>query len=179
VELKRSTLLKVREITVPVLVVAIVAMVAFLTRGTWMPFLANITGQNLFAGSEKAAIAGVEAFGTINYQSTYENWKSALCAVSTKDGCDLLITIADTSKFWDKAIEQKTVRTTKASPVAMIDSNKSEMRAAWKVKVDVTEASGVKTNEVYVVVVKDGGQWKFERFMLGPEIEKYTQKETK
>ncbi len=178
-ELKRSTLLKAREITVPVLIVAAVALVAFLTRGAWMPFLANVTGQNPFAGSEKAAIAGVEAFGTMNYQSSYENWKSSLCAVSTKDGCDFIIKLTDTSKMWDKAVAAKTVRTTKAEPVAMIDSNKDEMRSGWKLKVTITEASRVKTNEVYVVVAKDGGQWKFERFMLGPEIEKYTQKETK
>ncbi len=177
--INRSTLLKFRDVLVPLAIVAVVIVVALMTRSTWMPLLANVTGQNPFAGSEKAAIAGVEAFGTINYQDSYENWKTKLCAVSTKEGCDFIIKLSDISKMWDKAVEAKTVRTTKAKSVAMIDTNKDEMRAGWKLNVTVVEASGEKTNEVYVVVAKEDDQWKFERFMLGPEIEKYTQREAK
>jgi hypothetical protein len=152
----------------------ILAAALYVTSPSWLPYIQ----RDPYIGSDKAAVAGAEAYFTINAEAGFETWLKRVCDVSTQAGCDLTRTIAETNGMWQQVESQKTNRKVKAQALAMVDTAKGGTTAAvWKVK--LSEISGDKTTEIFVAVAKEDETWKFERFLMKQETERYTGQESK
>ena len=46
----------------------------------------------------------------------------------------------------------------------------------WRVNTRVINMSGEKTEDVFIIVVKENGEWKFMAFLFGPAADKYKEK---
>ncbi len=171
-EIKRTTLGKIINYAKFLAIGLIVAGVLYGTSSFWLPLIQH----DPYLGSDKAAVIGAEAYFSVNAEKGYETWLKAVCDVSTKAGCDLTKTLAETSGMWKQVEAQKTNRQVKAQAVAMVDTAKDGTNAAvWKIK--VMEASGEKQSELFVAVAKEGDTWKFDRLLLKQEAERYMQNE--
>ncbi len=171
-EIKRTTLDKIVNYAKFLAVGLIIAGVLYGTSSFWLPLIQH----HPYLGSDKAAVIGAEAYFSVNSEQGYETWLKGVCNVSTKAGCDLTKTLAESSGMWKQVEAQKTNRQVKAQAVAMVDTAIDGTTAAvWKIK--VLEASGDKQSELFVAVAKEGDTWKFDRLLLKQETERYTQNE--
>ncbi len=171
-EIKRTTLGKIVNYVKFLAIGLIIAGVLYGTSSFWLPLIRH----DPFFDSDKAAVAGAEVYFSVNAEKGYETWLKAVCDVSTKEGCELTKTMAETTGIWKQVEAQKTNRQVKAQAVAMVDTAKDGTTAAvWKI--NVMEASGDKQSEVFAAVAKEGDIWKFQRFLLKQEAQRYTQTE--
>ncbi len=169
-EIKRTTLDKIVNYAKFLAIGLIFAAVLYGTSSFWLPLIQH----DPYIGSDKAAVAGAEAYFSVDIEKGYDSWLKGVCEVSTKAGCDLTKTLAESSGMWKQVESQKTNRQVKAQAVAMVDTAKDGTAAAvWKIK--VMEASGDKQSEVFVAVAKEGDTWKFDRLLLKQEAQRYTQ----
>ena len=136
-----------------------------------------------------AAAAGVEAFFTLDYEETPEEWLARVCAQSTEEGCGV------TESFFlasiDGILEEKQPKTTcSATYGEKVDAgsetdgvgDEEEVVYEWEVwTVSLTLSNpwegAEKEQEVYVQVNTEDGEWKFARILFDQEVEKYS-KET-
>lgn len=173
-QINRTTLNKIVRYAKYFSIGIILAAALYITSPFWLPYVQ----RDPYIGSDKAAVAGAEAYFTVNAATGFDAWLQHVCEVSTKAGCDLTRTMAETNGMWKQAESQKTIRKVKAQALAMVDTAKDGMLAAvWKVK--LFEVSGDKSTELYVAVAKEDGAWKFERFLMKQEAERYTKQGTK
>lgn len=122
-----------------------------------------------YEAQANAAAIGVEAFFQIGTAEGEDAWRNRFCAVSTKNGCDLLRMAAD--RLWKKYADARISVQAEAIPLKLISETTSEQ--VWKVNVQLTDPlpGSNKTKDVaYVLVVKSGDDWKFDRFLLEPEV---------
>lgn len=170
-EIKRSTLDRMVGYAKFFSMGIIIAAAFYITNPFWLPFVR----QDPYIGSDKAAVTGAEAFFSVDAATGYEAWLKSVCDVSTKAGCDLTKALVETSGMWKQVEAQNTKRQVKAQALEMVDTAKDgTVAAVWKVQ--LKEASGDKTSEIFVAVAKEDDQWKFERYLLKQEAERYTNK---
>ncbi len=74
-----------RIILIAVLVLLVVLSASMLTPRLTGHSLAQVVG---FDSGRSAALAGVEAFYSVDYQSGPDVWAARLCALSTQPACD-------------------------------------------------------------------------------------------
>ena len=169
-EIKRTTLDKIINYTKFLAIGLIIAGALIVTSSFWLPLIQH----DPYLGSDKAAVTGAEAYFSVNVEKGYEAWLKGVCDVSTKAGCDLTKTLAESSGMWKQVEAQKTTRQVKAQAVAIVDKAKDSTTAAvWKIK--VMENFTDKQSELFVAVAKEGDTWKFDRLLLKQEAERYTQ----
>ncbi|PKO16648.1 MAG: hypothetical protein CVU39_07440 [Chloroflexi bacterium HGW-Chloroflexi-10] len=117
-----------------------------------------------------AVITGVEAFFDINYQEGKSAWLEGVCAVSSEGGCAYLASGADL--LWKRFEDFQTV--TRGTAVLEEQIRSGETEQVWRVSVTLSQplpGSEKTQDEAYVLVVRVGETWLFDRFLLTEEIE--------
>lgn len=117
-----------------------------------------------------AAVAGTQAFFQINVNEGKDVWLKRFCAASTENGCAFVRMRAD--RLWQKYQEAKTSVQAEVHALERVSTTASEQ--VWRVAIQLTEplpGSNKIEDEAYVLVVKMDGGWKFDRFLLEPEVQ--------
>jgi hypothetical protein len=120
--------------------------------------------------ASKAAIKGTQAFFQIQIDKGKEEWLTRFCALSTQNGCALMRMGAD--RLWQKYVNAKV--SVQVSVKALEQVSETPTEQVWKMEVQLSEAlpgSNKTQDEAYVLVVKTAGAWKFDRFLLDPEVQ--------
>ena len=148
--------------------------------------LPRLTGRSLaqvagFDSGHNAALAGVKAFYSVDYQSGPDVWAARLCTMSTQPACGYYQnTLAPF--LWLAFTEHQTVVTAEASEANLVaDLPASESGAAsqqvWQVMVSLSQpwpqGDGRTTFPAHVLVNRQEDGWKFERLLLADELAKY------
>ena len=136
-----------------------------------------------------AAVAGVEATFTLDYEEPIEDWLARLCEVSTEEGCQVAETFLMDSMA--SILETKQAKTACTAEYAKkVDSgvqtedvgDDEKVVYEWEVwKVNLTlsnpwdDSDGEDT--VFVQVNNEEGEWKFARILFEQETEKYIEEE--
>lgn len=117
-----------------------------------------------------AAVAGTQAFFQINVNEGKDAWLTRFCAESTENGCALVRMGAD--RLWQKYQEAKTTVQAKVQVLERVSTSANEQ--VWRVAVKLSEplpGSNKSEDEAFVLVVKTDRGWKFDRFLLEPEVQ--------
>lgn len=117
-----------------------------------------------------AAVAGTQAFFQININEGKDAWLKRFCTASTENGCALVRMGAD--RLWQKYLEAKTFVQADVNALERVSTTASEQ--VWRVAVKLSEplpGSNKTEDEAYVLVVKTAAGWKFDRFLLEPEVQ--------
>jgi hypothetical protein len=134
-----------------------------------------------FDSGRGAAVAGVEAFYSVDYQEGQDNWEARLCALSTEPACDFYQNTVAPFLWPDFEVSQ-TVGTAKAGETIMLADEVTTTRVnapmqIWQVAVNLSapwpQGNGHASFPAYVLVVREESGWKFERFLLEDELAKY------
>ena len=136
-----------------------------------------------------AAVAGVEAAFTLDYEEPIEDWLVRLCEVSTEEGCQVSETFLMDSMAL--ILETKRPKTTcsaeyteKVEAGIQTDGVGDDEKViyeweVWKVNLTLSNpwegAEGEDT--VFVQVNNEEGEWKFARILFEQEAEKYIKEE--
>ena len=136
-----------------------------------------------------AAVAGVEATFTLDYEEPIEDWLARLCEVSTEEGCQVAETFLMDSMA--SILETKQGKTACTAEYAKkVDfgvqtegvGDDEKVVYEWEVwKVNLTlsnpwdDSDGEDT--VFVQVNNEEGEWKFARILFEQETEKYIEEE--
>ena len=117
-----------------------------------------------------AAVAGTQAFFQINVKDGKDVWLKRFCAASTENGCALVGMGAD--RLWKKYQKAKTTVQADVNALERVSATATEQ--VWRVAIKLTDplpGSNKTEDEAYVLVVKTAGGWKFDRFLLEPEVQ--------
>jgi hypothetical protein len=120
--------------------------------------------------SEKAAVDGTQAFFQIQVSEGKDTWLSRFCSLSTESGCAFLRAGAD--RLWQRYAEAKMSVQAQVTALEMVKRSSTEQ--VWKVDVELSSplpGSNRTKDEAYALVVKSEPGWKFDRFLLEPEIQ--------
>ena len=116
-----------------------------------------------------AAASAIENVFQVDYQEGKEAWLKRICEVSTPVGCELISASAD--RMWEKYMDAKSVVSATAQATEKVAENGSEQ--VWQITITLSSPlpGSNKTEDIaYVVLVKTDNGWKFDRFLMGPEI---------
>lgn len=128
--------------------------------------------------AEQAAVKGTQAFFQIQSEAGKDAWLEHFCSQSTESGCAWIQMGAD--RLWKKYAEAKTSIQATVKAVKQVSATEAEQ--AWKVEVTLSEplpGSNKTQEEAYVLVVKTEQGWKFDRFLLEPEIQALIERQQK
>lgn len=130
------------------------------------------------AAAEQAAVKGTQAFFQIQSEAGKDAWLKHFCAISTENGCAFIQMGAD--RLWKKYTETKTSILATAKAIEQVSATTAEQ--VWKLEVTLSEPlpGSNKTQEAaYVLVLKTDAGWKFDRFLLEPEIQSLIERQQK
>ncbi len=119
--------------------------------------------------ASKAAVSALQAFFHVDYRNDKETWLNDVCAESTPTGCQLITAGADA--MWSKFQEGKADVTATVTPQEKVAETATEQ--VWKMLVALSAplpGSNKIQDTAYGAVVKTDNGWKFDRFLLEPEI---------
>lgn len=119
--------------------------------------------------ASKAAVSALQAFFHVDYRNENETWLNEVCAESTPTGCQLITSGADA--MWSKFQEGKADVTATVTPQEKVAETATEQ--VWKMLISLSAplpGSNKIQDTAYVAVVKTDNGWKFDRFLLEPEI---------
>jgi len=119
--------------------------------------------------ASKAAASALKAFFHVDSQEGKGTWLNRFCALSTPTGCQFVTTGADL--LWNKFHEAKANVTATVTPDAKVAETATEQ--VWKMAIDLSAplpGSNKTQDSAYVAVIKTENGWKFDRFLLDPEI---------
>ena len=119
--------------------------------------------------ASNAAVSALQAFFHVDYRNEKETWLNDVCAESTPTGCQLITAGADA--MWSKFQEGKADVTATVTPQEKVAETATEQ--VWKMLVALSAplpGSNKIQDTAYVAVVKTDNGWKFDRFLLEPEI---------
>jgi hypothetical protein len=154
-------------------------VLAFLALGGLGLLLAGLSG----AGSGRsAALAGAEAFYSINYQDGPDVWAARLCAASTRPACEFYQkTVAP--YLWPEFEARRSVITAETGGAILLADEIAEAKPGtpmqvWQINVTLSapwpQGDGRTAFPAHVLVAREEAGWKFERFLLPEEAAKYT-----
>ncbi len=137
-----------------------------------------------------AAVAGVEATFSLDYEEPIEDWLARLCEVSTEEGCQVAETFLMDSMA--SIMESKRAKTSCTAAYAeKVDAgvqtdgvgDDEKVVYEWEVwKVNLTLSNpweGADAEDIlFVQVNNEEGEWKFARILFEQEAKKYTDEET-
>jgi hypothetical protein len=134
-----------------------------------------------FDSGRGAAIAGVEAFYSVDYHEGQDKWAARLCELSTEPACDFYQnTVAPF--LWPGFEASQSVITAKTAETVMLADEVAATRGnapmqIWQVGVNLSapwpQGNGQAFFPAYVLAVREESGWKFERFLLEDELAKY------
>ena len=116
-----------------------------------------------------AAVTAIEKVFQVNYLEGKEVWLKRICELSTPAGCEVFSAGAD--RMWEKYVDAKSVVTATTQAVEKVADNGSEQ--VWRMTIMLSSSlpGRNKTQDTaYVVLAKTEGGWKFDRFLMGAEI---------
>jgi hypothetical protein len=130
--------------------------------------------------AEQAALAGAQAFYTVDYRQGMQAWLDRLCSVSTATGCDIYQNMI-APKLWDGFEQAKTVTTAQASAEAKVADQIAASRdnapmQLWRLQVHLSAPWPQQKVPrldfpALALVIKENGAWKFERFLTEEEAQ--------
>jgi hypothetical protein len=126
----------------------------------------------------KAAVEGTQAFFQIQIDLGKDAWLNHFCSLSTENGCAMTRMGAD--RLWKKYAEAKT--SVQATAKALEQVSKTANEQVWKVEVTLSEplpGSNKTQDDAYVLAVKTDTGWKFDRFLLEPEVKALQERQKK
>ncbi len=126
----------------------------------------------------KAAVEGTQAFFQIQIDSGKDAWLNHFCSLSTENGCTLTRMGAD--RMWKKYVDAKTSVQATAKALEQVSNTVTEQ--VWRVEVTLSEplpGSNKTQDEAYVLAVKTDAGWKFDRFLLEPEVKALQERQKK
>jgi hypothetical protein len=168
--LKTLTISK-RAVMLIVMIVLITAAGIFLIqRYEPKPITQTQTQSPVTIASAKAAIDGTQAFFQIRVDEGKDAWLNRFCSLATESGCIFARTGAD--RLWQEYKDAKTSIQPKVTAVGKVKSTSSQH--VWKMEVELSNplpGSNRTKDEAYVLVVKSEAGWRFDRFLLEPEIQ--------
>jgi hypothetical protein len=116
-----------------------------------------------------AAVSATDKVFQVDYQEGKEAWLKRICEVSTPAGCQLLSAGADS--MWKKYVDAKSVVTAAAQAVEKVADNGSEQVLRMIITLSSPLPGSNKTQDTaYVVLMRTDSGWKFDRFLMEPEI---------
>ena len=150
-------------------------------------FLAGLSGRSLpqltgIGSGRSVALAGAKAFYSIDYQDGSDVWAARLCSVSTQPACEFYQTIV-APFLWLEFETYHSLIVAETGKATLLSEETAGTRAdapmqVWQVAVTLSDpwpqGDGQTSFPAYVLVVKEESGWKFERFLLPEEIEKYS-----
>ena len=147
----------------------------------------HLTGKSLVQAvgldtGQSAAQAGVQAFYAVDYTTGPDRWAARLCALSTQLACELYQnTFAPF--LWTEFITAKTIVTAEVTnPILVaepaVGGESDTPMQIWQMTVMLSapwpQGDGQTSFPAHVLVVREGEQWKFERFLLKDELARYS-----
>jgi hypothetical protein len=141
-----------------------------------------VTPTDEDAAAQAAAVAGARAFYTLDYRQGQQAWLDKLCQVSTQTGCVVYQNVI-TPNLWPALEEGRTITTVNVR----VDDKVSEQTASsrgdapmqiWRMKIELSAPWPVQREpetafSALGLVIKEGGVWKFERFLTEEEMQTY------
>ena len=146
----------------------------------------KLTGRTVaqavgFDSGRGAALAGAQAFYSVDYQDGQDVWAARLCSLSTQPACDFYQnTVAPF--LWPEFEGAQTVVTAEAGDAVLLAEELAGTREnapmqVWQVAVNLSapwpQGDGQTAFPAHVLVVREDAGWKFERFLLEDELVKY------
>jgi hypothetical protein len=141
--------------------------------------------NNEDALARNAALAGAQAFYTVDYQKGQQDWLDQLCAVSTQTGCTVTQNVI-APYLWSQLEPAKTTTTVQVSAQGKVQEQVASTRdnaplQIWQLQIQLSAPWPVQKDPLtnfpaMALVVKENGSWKFERFLTEDEFKVYTQK---
>ncbi len=128
--------------------------------------------------ASQAAVEGTQAFFQIQSETGKDAWLDHFCAMSTESGCTFVQMGAD--RLWKKYASSKVSVQATVKAVEQVSVTAAEQ--VWKVEIILSEplpGSNKSKEEAYVLVVKTEKGWKFDRFLLEPEIQTLIERQQK
>lgn len=132
------------------------------------------------AAARGAALAGAQAFYTVDYTAGQQKWLDQLCAVSTQAGCIVYQNVI-VPNLWSQIEAGKVVTTVEVSVQEKVQEqvastrNNSPMQV-WRLNIQLSSPWPVQQEPItefpaLTLVIKENGVWKFERFLTEEEIQ--------
>jgi hypothetical protein len=145
---------------------------------TQVPTKISQSGQE-DAAAQKAAVAGAQAFYTMDYQKGQQAWLDRLCSVSTQTGCTVYQNVIGPN-LWSDFEQGQTVTLVKVTPQEKVDEQVAETRGdaplqVWRLQIELSDPWPMQKEPQTVfsalaLVIKESGEWKFERFLTEKEL---------
>lgn len=120
--------------------------------------------------ASQAVVQAIEQIFRVDTKDTKDAWLLRFCETSTKAGCVLFTSSSDA--LWARYVADKTMVTAQAKTLQKLVARNNEQ--VWKVEVSLSAplpGSNKTEDTAYVAMLKEGGVWMFDRFLLPAEIE--------
>jgi hypothetical protein len=132
--------------------------------------------------AQAAALAGIQAFYTVDFRIGQQAWVDRLCAASTQIGCTI-DQKAQAPSLWPDFMKDQISTTVIASIEGKVfDQNLSgrgsDRAQVWQAQIDLSapwpqQSQPVTRFLALVLVIQDQNGWKFERFLTEEETQVY------
>jgi hypothetical protein len=142
------------------------------------PVLTNTPDDTQLA--QAAALAGAQAFYTVDAQAGQQVWLDRLCAVSTEIGCMVYQNVIGPN-LWPKFEEANTNTSVEVGELEMVQEQIAPSRGnapmqVWRMQVHISapwvmHPEPITQFSALALVLKENGVWKFERFLTEEEIQ--------
>jgi hypothetical protein len=144
-----------------------------------LPIAAQTEPGNEADLARQAAVAGAQAFYSLDYRQGQDAWLEALCAVSTETGCDVYQNVV-VPALWSALEATETTTTVDVNPLGMVREDTVPTRGdapmkVWRLQIHLSAPWVVQQEPLtdfpaLALVVQEDGVWKFERFLTDDEL---------
>jgi hypothetical protein len=168
--LKEITLSKRNLVFAPLLGVVLGLGLLLLDLWPFSPAQESSAGKAEDLRASQAAVQAVEQVFQVDTRSPKEAWLQRICDSSTKAGCELFT--LGSEAMWARYVADQTVVTAQVRPLQKLAEQGSEQ--VWSLAISLSTplpGSNKTEDSACVALVKEGGVWKFDRFLLPAEIE--------
>lgn len=134
------------------------------------------------SGSQKAAVAGAQAFYSVDYRKGQQAWLNQLCTVSTQTGCVVYQNVIGPN-LWPAFEQAQTITSVKVTAQEMLEERIADSRDnapmhIWRLQIELSDPWPVQREPQTVfsalsLVIKESGEWKFERFLTEEELSSF------
>jgi hypothetical protein len=129
--------------------------------------------------AQKAAVAGAQAFYTVDAEQGQQEWLDRLCSVSTQAGCIVYQNVIGPS-LWAGFEPAQTTTTVEVTVQEKVDEQISSTRGdapmqVWRLQIELSAPWPMQETPQTVfsalaLVIQEQGEWKFERFLTEDEL---------
>ncbi|MBI4928244.1 MAG: hypothetical protein HY835_10795 [Anaerolineae bacterium] len=127
--------------------------------------------------ASQAALAGAQAFFTLDYQAGQAAWAERLCAVSSAAGCSMHRDVI-LPALWSGLETGQTITTAEVSAEEKVAQQTGPLgnvpMQVWRLNISLSAPWPVQNQPLtrfpaLALVVRENGEWKFERFLSEEE----------